>query len=532
MRIPTLPALDPDPATRQHALQATRGQLRWAHDRPLGVATAAAVPEGQGYPASVLGEVAAATAATVSNRALRRVRRGLHRAPEQTTPTSVDALYASIDPPGLRKRMSDPATANEAFGWQRQAGPNPYSLQRLSRLPRGWPASLVRDASGSAASAMAKAGRLYLCDWRHQATLSAGAGRVLPPTQALLLAQPDGRLLPLGVRTPELVTPADGARWSLALATAQAADGNEVELFWHLGRAHFLLEAVAVAAGRQLAPWHPLAVLLQPHLVGTLAINGAARDQLVVPGGQIDVLLGPALPDAMAWVRQGVQSFDPRADRFDRALERRQLHDAPVQLPWRDDGRRVFEPLLAWVRDYVGLYYPDDAAVQADTELQGMVDALGSDDGGRLAHVGEVADREALVDLFVGVLWCATAHHAAVNYTQYDFLGDVQHAPGASWGAVPTTEPHDLDAAWASVLPPPDPATEQVDFYYQQSRIRVNTLGDYPARQFVDPRVLAPLLRLTDALAEADAAIEADDASRWWPYPYLRPSRIAASIHI
>jgi arachidonate 15-lipoxygenase len=532
MQIPTLPSADRDAEARRRRLEEARRALTWAHDRPDGVGTAAAVPRGDGYPASVLAEVATATVAVQANRAARRLERGLHRAPEQTTPAVAASLYATIDRPLLAQAAADPRRAADSFAWQRQAGVNPYALQRLASLPRGWPASLVRDHCGRSAAGEARAGRLYLCDYTAQASLRPGDGRVLPPTSVLCWADDDGRLRVLGIRCPELVTPAEGLRFALAMATARAADGNHAELFWHLGRAHFLLEAVAVAARRQLDALHPLSVLLAPHLEGTLAINGAARDQLVVPGGQIDVLLGPALPDAMTWVRQGAQSFDPATARPDRWLADRGLLDAPLQLPLRDDGLRVFTALLDWVTAYVDIAYDSDDAVATDDELQGFATELRADDGGRLAAVGELATREQVAQLFASVLWTATGHHAIVNYTQYDLLGDAQYTPGASWGQVPTVPPGDADAAWASVLPPPTVAAEQLDFYYQQSRIRVNTLGHYGPRQFADPRLLPALNRFARALADAESAIRAADAQRFEPFPYLLPSRIAASIHI
>lgn len=527
MRLPTLPRDDADPGGRGAALERRRSELVWAHDRPAGVATAREVPRGDGYPPRVVAQVMEARARIAVDLGWARLRHPGASSTAPMTPSRLAALYTTLPAPPVAAPAADPTTADRLFAWQRQAGANPYALHAVDTVPAD-----VRLPEGTTADGLARARRLYACDGTHQASLRPADGRVLPAVRSWFTVDDEGQLVPLAIHLPEAVHPDEGLRWALARAAVAAADANEVELYWHLGRAHFLLEAVAVAAGRELSDRHPLAVLLAPHLHGTLAINGAARNDLVVPGGAIDRILGPALTDALAWVRAGVQDFDPAADRFDRDLERRGLAGAPVQSPWRDDGAGVFGALRRWVEGVIDVAYADDATLRADPELRSFVAALRAPDGGRLARVAPVDTREGLADLFLGILWACTAHHAAVHYTQYEQMGAVEVTPAASWGRVPRTVASAPDDAWASVLPPRGAAEEQVRFYVQQSLVRVDTLGVYPRGHFLDPRLQPHRARLAADLAAAGEGIATADARRWQPWPYLHPDRIAASIHV
>ena len=52
-----------------------------------------------------------------------------------------------------------------------------------------------------------------------------------------------------------------------------AADTMHHELISHLGRTHLLIEPFAVSTKRVLPASHPVAVLLAPHVEGTIFIN-------------------------------------------------------------------------------------------------------------------------------------------------------------------------------------------------------------------------------------------------------------------
>ena len=250
-----------------------------------------------------------------------------------------------------------------------------------------------------------------------------------------------------------MFTPSDGAAWEMARVAVQVADANYEESFQHLGRAHFLIEAFALAAERQLSTRHPLFVLLSPHFHGTLAINDAARDKLVVPGGQLDELLAPSLDGSLTLVRAGLGSFDLSVAGFAADIAARGL-DALPEFPFRDDGALIDAAISAFVRGYLSIAYETDAMVASDPELRAFIAELRSVDGGRLRGVPERVDTlNGLTSLVSFVLFTTSAHHASLNYTQADFMGWTPNMPTAAFAPPPVAAGGDRDAMWSAVLP-------------------------------------------------------------------------------
>lgn len=532
--IPVLPRHDPASDARAAQLASARAELTYTWDRPPGVACAADVPRRHGYPPGVLAKVAEVTARLAANRLAVRAKQGLHADTGPSTLASCRELFEAIPAPAVAARSADGDDAS--FAWQRLGGANPWVIRRVSSHVEHLPEAFRTLPSDEGLYVAAAEGRLYIADWSLLAGLDAGAGRYLAAPRCVF-EQVGSALRPVALQlAPEpaapVFRPTDGAAWAIARAHAQLADLNLQETFFHLGRAHFLMEAFALAAERQLAAVHPVHVLLAPHWEGTLAINGAARDKLCVPGGQLETLLDPSLDASLSLVRTSLVTL-----RLDRALPTadiaaRGMDDAGLDFPYRDDGAPIWAAIRAFVGSYLRLYY-DDAEVAADAELQCFLDELRSPLGGRLsgmpARLGTV---DELADLVAYVIWVASAQHAACNYTQFDMMGLVPNMPAAAFAPPPTGPIDDGDAAWSALLPSRKLALDLVDFFYQQSAVRDNRLGRYPDDTFEDPRVAGPLEAFQRALVEVESAIQARNATRLLPYTCLQPTNLTASIHI
>lgn len=545
--LPVLPQRDEDPRGRADGLARARDELQYAWDRPAGIAMARSIPKRLGFPLGVIAQVAKAEAELLANRAAARIAEGLRGIADdaQSTIASCTALYALLSPPPVATVLDD-----RAFAWQRVGGANPFVLQRIDRVPDHFsvtPATFARVTSGDSLASAGADGRLYLADYAMLEGLPAGATasgvvRYFCAPLALFVREAKGRaLMPVAIQcaqTPPatVFTPSDGTAWEMARLAVQVADANVEESFQHLGRAHFLIEAFALAAERQLSVRHPLYVVLSPHFHGTLAINDAAREKLVVPGGQLDQLLAPSLEGSLALVRKGLATFDLSTGGFADDIHARGLDDmsALPEHPFRDDGLRIDTAIRLFVREYVELAYDADAMVAGDPELRAFVEELRSNQGGRLSGVpARIETIPALANLISFVLFTTSAHHAALNYTQADFMGWAPNMPTAAFSPPPRgVELDDPSAAWSAALPPHGLASAQLEFMWQQSQIRDDRLGHYPAGHFADPRVAPLLERFQETLASADAVIAEQDTSRFLPYPYLRPSLLTASIHI
>ncbi|WP_338267911.1 lipoxygenase family protein [Corallococcus caeni] len=66
-----------------------------------------------------------------------------------------------------------------------------------------------------------------------------------------------------------------------------------------------------------------------------------------------------------------------------RALEQRGVMDPDLDYPYREDARLVWGAIEQWVRAYVGVHDPDNAAVAGDAALQAWAAELVAQDGGR-----------------------------------------------------------------------------------------------------------------------------------------------------
>jgi arachidonate 15-lipoxygenase len=142
--------------------------------------------------------------------------------------------------------------------------------------------------------------------------------------------------------------------WRTVKAHVQCADAQVQECVSHLLRTHMVMETVAVATHRQLSIAHPLHQLLVPHCRFTLAINRAARDKMLAPGGPIDNTMGVGRDGALAlcakaWKDWSFAQYDLRADLAARGVdfERFDGVEQDEQGVWAAPGGA----LVAWFKD-------------------------------------------------------------------------------------------------------------------------------------------------------------------------------------
>ncbi|KAI4978509.1 hypothetical protein ZWY2020_015262 [Hordeum vulgare] len=105
------------------------------------------------------------------------------------------------------------------------------------------------------------------------------------------------------------------------------------------------------------------------------------------------------------------------------------IHD----YPYANDGLLIWDAIKQWAFDYVAHYYPCAAdIVNDDVELQAWWNAVRTK-----AHADKKDEpwwlkldcHESLVQTLSTIMWVASAHHAAVNFSQYPFGGYVPAKP-------------------------------------------------------------------------------------------------------
>lgn len=449
---------------------------------------------------------------------------------------------------------------DDVFAHLRVAGPNAVLIERVvTALPANFPLSADAYASvvnGDTLAAALAAGRLFLADYAALSILVDGEWDGLPKyvwqPMALFAVPPGGAaLVPVAIQcgqdaaTFPIFNPSPKASdrwgWEIAKYIVQVADGNYHELFVHLARTHLVIEAVAVATRRNLANVHPIWALLIPHFEGTLFINNEAAGSLIKAGGPIDHIFAGTISSSQLCAATARLEFDFNAHKLPANLAARGVDDISklADYPYRDDALLVWAAIHDWAQQYVRIYYANDAAVTADTELAAWTASIEGE--GKVKNFGPIASRDQLAEALTMILFTASAQHAAVNFPQKDVMSFAPAITGAGWAEAPAHQAGHSKTDWLAAMPPISLALEQLNVLTLLGSLHYRPLGDYRSNDFPyfpwfqDPQITgsgAALDRFKSALAEVETTIAARNAERMWPYPYLAPSLIPTSINI
>lgn len=593
--LPTLPQNDPDPAARAQRLAGARDEYVFAYDFAPPLPNVAKLPKKEEFTTEYTLGFVPTVAEIVSNQleALDSFFQGhphlkpdVTQIPElvktwatgphsflnsafftetvrillggqRTSQTAVEGygqLYKVLPAPPIVRIAADDWT----FGHMRLAGFNPTVLQRIDTVPANFPVtdaifSKVTGAS-STLEAAGKDGRLYLCDYRLldgiPGGLVHGIQKYATAPLALFYWQPGGldggSLMPVAIQlgqTPSeatpIFTPLDGIKWTIAKAFVQEADGDHHQAIAHLFNTHLRVEPVVVATFRELAATHPIHVLLAPHFEFTLAINNDARNELLIPGGVVDLLLGIPIEGSKQVIGRAYGEWRFDEANPDASFRIRGVEDAgllPVY-PYRDDTVLLWKAICGFVDRYVDLYYSGGQDMAADRELQAWAQCLVAGDGARLAGMSirpnePFTDPAYLKKVCSQIVYTASAQHAAVNYAQYPLMSYIPNCPLALFGAPPTSSSFEDERGYLDRLPPLSPSLWQMGVARLLSSKQPNQLCHYESRAFSDPRVAELLTSVKAELARAEQLILQRNNERRFPYERQLPSKVPNSILI
>ncbi|MGF1624628.1 MAG: lipoxygenase family protein [Alphaproteobacteria bacterium] len=458
-----------------------------------------------------------------------------------------------------------PRFANDkSFAAQRLCGANPLMIRRVVDLD-DWKEKLavtdVHMPPDVKLEALVRERRLYICDY-NDLTSFAGAGGTVwnlgwPLTK--YLSAPialfywkggfgdTGELLPLAIqleqfKSAEVFTPLPPTHphnWLLAKAAVQVADTQAHEWDSHLIRTHFMLAPFAVSSERHLHDEHPVLVLLRPHLRYLLAIN-SKTGELVNEGEYGDQLLAPTFENKIKLLMHYYLNLDfsrmanLRTEIAARAMDQA---SAPIPYPYRDDGGPVYAAIHEYVTAYLKVYYNDaENEVAEDGELQNFIKELRDGNGGRISTLtpngGPLETIRQLAELLTNVIWTSGPQHAAVNFAQWGYMADPRNMPFAGYGTAPEAANGAPPYPPVNFLPQYAQAKIQAAVMYTLGTWRMDMLGFYRPKDFLDPAALKVIADFQCALARVGAETFARDALRAFDYPYLVPWNIPNSTNI
>lgn len=472
--------------------------------------------------------------------------------------------------------ISDRFQEDRAFVAQRVAGANPLVIERVKeQLPANFPVTdlqyqAVMGQEDSLTQAIQDK-RLYIADYKVFDGVKAGD---FPPEYTKYLCAPlalfavpqaddcSKSLVPVAIQChqdpssenpiftpPPLGTPEeDRWSWLMAKTIVQIADANYHELISHLGRTHLLIEPFIIATARELAPNHPLGILLRPHFQGTLFINDAATVGLINKEGIVDATFGGTLNESLRITLEGVRGYpysfnDSMLPKF---FEQRGVDDVTKlpDYPYRDDGMLVWDAIHQWVDSYISVYYHTDQDIVEDSELQQWVQSLIANDGGRMTGFGEsnssggfdIHSRAYLIDAVTLIIFTSSVQHAAVNFAQATYMTYSPNMPWAGYQPAPKQATGATKANYFDLLLPLPQAEAQMNIAYTLGSVYYTQLGQYRSEDespyFSDTSIHQPLTTFQNRLKEIETIIQNRNATRPTFYSLLLPSKIPQSINI
>jgi arachidonate 15-lipoxygenase len=358
----------------------------------------------------------------------------------------------------------------------------------------------------------------------------------------------NGRLLPLAIQvdtsdtTGKILTPASPELlWASAKLCFSVADANVHEMSTHLGQAHFAQESFGAITPCQLAPEHPVGILLKPHLRFLVFNNQMGMEKLVQKGGPVEQLLAATLQGSLDIAVKAAKSWSVM-ETFPESLENRGVNceETLPHYPFRDDGLLIWEAIAGYVKEYIEIYYQSDDDVKNDYELQAWAKAL-ADTGPNGGHIkdmpAEIDTISTLARILSVIIFHNSAGHSSVNYPQYPYIGFSPNMPLAGYSdyraffAKEDTQQREQLTFMREFLPPQILALGQIDITNSLSVYHYDSLGDY-AKELTDPLAKHTLYRFTQRLSAIEKQIEIRNRQRLVSYKYLKPSEILNSASI
>jgi arachidonate 15-lipoxygenase len=481
-----------------------------------------------------------------------------HHAEQSVHANPVDSLeeyaklFNAIGLPPVSARIGN----DIHFAHMRLAGPNPLMLHRIPRVDESRFSFKEADFQrlpqfkGDSLAAAGAEGRLFFVDYEVLSHITAGQLKtadlqkfLYAPMALFVVDKTTCELMPVAIQCERsskngdpIFTPDDGHNWMIAKTIVEIADGNVHEAISHLGRTHLLIEPFVISTFRQLAPNHPIFLLLTPHFEGTLRINSMAWKYLIKDGGPVDRLLGGTIQESRGLAATGLRSQGVKDSYLPLCLKNRGVDDKTwlKYYPYRDDAELYWNAIKEWVQSYVKIYYPSDEQVGNDPELLAWIHEVGAEDGGRIPgfEFAPSPTIASLAEALTFIIFTASVQHAAVNFPQYSLMSYVPNMPLAGFSRAPRTKEGGTERDYLNHLPPLPTAELQLYVGYVLGSMHYTTLGHYPENYFRDPLVAGPLKTFQDSLDEAGKQIAIRNSTRSVPYRFLERSGIPQSINI
>ncbi|XP_070213412.1 arachidonate 12-lipoxygenase, 12R-type [Bos mutus] len=438
------------------------------------------------------------------------------------------------------------------FGYQYLNGINPGLLCRCTRIPDKFPVTDDMVApflgEGTCLQAELEKGNIYLADYRILEGIPAielnGQKQYHCAPLCLLHFGREGNLLPIAIQLSQtpgpdcpIFLPSDSEwDWLLAKTWVRYAEFYCHEGISHLLETHLIAEAFCLAMLRQLPMCHPLYKLLIPHTRYTIQINSIGRAVLLNEGGLSARSMSLGLAGFAEAMVRALSEINYDNLYLPNDFVRRGVQDLPGYY-YREDSLAVWDALERYVTEIITYYYPCDAAVEGDLELQSWVQEifkeclLGRESSGFPTCLRTVPE---LIRYVTIVIYTCSAKHAAVNTGQLEFTAWMPNFPSSMRN--PPIQAKGLTTLETFLDTLPDIKTTCITLLVLWTLSREpddkRPLGHFPDIHFVEEAPRRSIGTLRQRLAQISHNIRQRNKCLPIPYYYLDPVLIENSISI
>lgn len=342
------------------------------------------------------------------------------------------------------------------------------------------------------------------------------------------------KLLPLAIRivsTGLTYTPFDKPEeWTVAKMALDTAELTFQQM-QHLADSHAMLAPVQIEVLRNLAPAHPVSALLLRISNVDYGIEVLASQLLFNYSTPLDYTFGFGPVGCIQFLDHQMQ-LQSVANDFEADIKTRGLKHLPIH-KYAKFGKVYNDLFDATIGTYLAAYYPSDAAVAADSELQNWAKACAA-----VSHLRdfptEFRSLKALRKLLTYLVFQTTVRHHAMNgVTSWESASVPYSTPGL-WRTLPTAKLAANETLNVLDFSPPKtviPALVQLSFGFNRLVPESESLfAFFKVAPFTnEPKLAGMISNFEFALRVIESALIAADAGEKWPYRVLRPSMLASS---
>ncbi|XP_072281315.1 polyunsaturated fatty acid 5-lipoxygenase [Pyxicephalus adspersus] len=442
------------------------------------------------------------------------------------------------------------------FGYQFLNGCNPVMIKKCTKIPDKFPVTQEMVAESLERKLTLEQeielGNIFLVDYELLDGISANKTdpctiQYIAAPICLLYKNLENKIVPIAIQLnqtpgPEnpIFLPSDSKDdWLLAKIWVRSSDFHVHQTVTHLLRSHLLTEVFAIAMYRQLPAVHPIFKLLVPHVRFTIAINTKAREQLICECGLFDKANATGGGGHVELVLRAMNYFTYESLCLPTAIKMRGMEskeDIPYYF-YRDDGIKVWDATLNFVKDVVDIFYDSDKTVCEDSELQAFVKDVyvyGLRDNEESGFPKIIKTKEKLVEYLTLAIFTASGQQAAVNFGQYDWCSWIPNSPPTMRCPPPTTKGEVTIQYIIESLPDRGRSCWHLGAVWALSQFQDNELflGLYPDEHFVEKSVKKAMAKFRKNLEDITSFIQDRNKNKNLPYYYLSPDRIPNSVAV